>query len=101
MSILPWFPKNSPTRNLVTRRELQAAITDAVKKSDPDCEAFVDVIVQMQTPKSRFDANWVIRGIKFGKADRYKSTKALIVIVELLQSEFNLSEGDPVKRDGG
>ena len=55
--MLPWFSKESPTRNLVNRSELQSAITDAVKKSDPDCEAFVDVIVQMQTPKSRFDEN--------------------------------------------
>jgi hypothetical protein len=98
VSILPWFPKESPTRNVVTRSQLQSAITDAVKKSDPECEVFVDVIVQMQTPKSRFDANWAIRGIKFGKADREKSTKALEAIVERLQSKYNVSEDQPVKK---
>jgi hypothetical protein len=55
----------------------------------------------METPKSRFDANWAIRGIKFGKADREKSTKALEAIVERLQSGFKLSEDRAVKKDGG
>jgi hypothetical protein len=96
---LTWLWKKSPTRNPITRSELQSAIADAVKKSDPGCEAFVGVIVRKQTPKSRFDANWTVRGIRFGQADRDTSGKAVAIIVERLQREFSLAE-DPHVQEG-
>ena len=85
-------------RNPVTRSDLQAAITDAVKKSAPGCEAFVGVIVQRATPTSSVDANWTIRGIKFGAADRDKSSQAVAAIVERMQQEFKLSEDHRVQK---
>jgi hypothetical protein len=80
------------TLSSVSRERLQSAITNAVKKADPDCEAFVGVIVQRETPKAPLDANWAIRGVRFGKADRDKSSKALTTIVERMQREFSLAE---------
>jgi polysaccharide pyruvyl transferase WcaK-like protein len=70
---------------------LQSVIANAVKESDSDCN-FVDVIIDYTNPGSKLDANWFIRGIRFGKSDRQKASQAIAVIVEQLQREFNLSE---------
>jgi hypothetical protein len=60
-------------------------------KAAPGCEAFVDVIVQRTTPKSRLDTNWEIRAIRFGGMDRQIAREALTPIVELMQREFRLT----------
>jgi len=72
-----------------TAEELESTITEAVKAA-PGCEAFVGVIVQRTTPKSRLDANWELRGIKFGRADRRIAKEVLTPIVERMQREFRL-----------
>ena len=85
----------SDDRSSVSRDRLQLAITEAVKKADPDCESFIGVIVQRETPEASLDANWAIRGVRFGKADRDKSSKALAAIVGRMQREFALDPVDP------
>jgi hypothetical protein len=75
-----------------TAEELELMITEAVKAA-PDCEAFVGVVVQRITRKSRLDANWELRGTKFGRADRKIAREALTPIVERIQREFRLPEG--------
>jgi hypothetical protein len=75
--------------------ELELMITEAVKAA-PGCEAFVGVIIQRITPKSRLEANWELRGIRFGAMDRQIAREALIPIVERTQREFRLTEG-PIK----
>jgi hypothetical protein len=82
----------SGDRSLITSTKLQSAITEAVKKSVPGCEAFVGVIVQRTTPKSRFDANWALRGVKFGRADRDSADEAVKAIVKRMQREFHISD---------
>jgi hypothetical protein len=67
------------------------AISEAIKAT-PDCEAFVGVIVEKTKSKSRLDANWSIRGIKFGKAPKEAVNQALTGIVQRLQQDFTLSE---------
>jgi hypothetical protein len=98
---LAWLPKkqSSDDRSSVSRVDLQSAITEAVKKADPDCEAFVGVIVQRETPQERFDANWAIRGVRYGNADRDKCSKALTTIVERMQREFVLAPHVPGSSD--
>ncbi len=76
----------------IARAKLELAIADAVKEAAPGCEAFVGVIIQHSTPRSRFDANWALRGVKFGKASRETVNEALATIVERMQREFRLSE---------
>ena len=76
----------------IARAKLELAIAEAVKEAAPGCEAFVGVIIQHSTPRSRFDANWALRGVRFGKADRETVNKALATIVERMQREFRLSE---------
>ena len=93
--IMLWIGKSVDNRQAISRADLAAAITDAVKNSNPDCAAFVDVIVQHIKPKSQFDPNWAIKGIRFGRSDRQKATQAIGTIVERMQREFKLSEEAP------
>jgi hypothetical protein len=78
-------------RDLISRDEMQAAITEAVKKANPDCEAFVGVFVERTKRASILEANWALKGIKFGRADRSKAGDAVNRIVERMQCDFNLS----------
>jgi hypothetical protein len=87
-------------RKRISREEMQAAITKAVKKADPDCEPFVGVIVEWTKRSSLVEANWSIRGIRFGRADRNKAGDAVNRIVQRMQCDFNLSN-DSFGEDGG
>src|SRR6516162_10286052 len=78
-----------------TTEELELMITEAVQAA-AGCEAFVSVTIQRTTPKSRLDATWELRGIKFGRTDRKLAREALTPIVERMQREFCLTEG-PIK----
>jgi hypothetical protein len=91
-SAAPAIDSGSGDRSLITSTKLQSAITEAVKKSVPGCEAFVGVIVQRTTPKSRFDANWALRGVKFGRADRDSANEAVKAIVKRMQREFHITD---------
>ena len=74
--------KSTDDRSLIASETLQSAITEAVQKAEPTCETFVGVVVQHITPKSRFDANWALKGVKFGRADREKANQAVTTVVE-------------------
>jgi hypothetical protein len=87
----PRSPKKNHGREFVSSTILQLAITEAVRTFDPSCELFVGVFIERATTKSRSDANWAIKGIKFGKANRDKCVQAVATIVERMQLEFNLS----------
>ena len=90
---MAWHRKKpSDIRSAVSRARLKSAITKAVKKADPKCRGFVGVIVQRETPKAHLDANWSIRGVRFGNADRDMCGSALTTIVERMQREFSLAE---------
>jgi hypothetical protein len=85
-----WWSKDR--RVSMTTPELELVISDAVKKAAPGCEDFVGVIVRHKRPKSHLDANWAIRGAKFGKAARPVADEALAAVVGRMQREFLLSE---------
>jgi hypothetical protein len=78
---------------------MQAAIVEAVKKADPACEPFMGVIVELTKGSSLLEANWAIKGIKFGRADRNKAGNAVNRVVERMQRDFNLSNG-PLGENG-
>jgi hypothetical protein len=84
-------------RTLMSREGLEAAITEVVKKQ-PECEGLVGVVVMHEAPKSPSDTNWTLRGIRFGRADREKASKAIAVVVELGQRDFYLSDA-PLSED--
>ncbi len=92
---MAWRPlRKLDTRNVVSRKHLETAITAAVKS---DCDAFVGVIIQRAQPKSRMDPNWAVRGVRFGRADRDKVGKLLATVVERMQREFNLADDEDDK----
>jgi hypothetical protein len=68
------------------------AITAAVKESDPQCEPFVGVLIEHHAPRSRDDANWAIKGIRFGRAARDKCSAALVVVIDKMQGAFELRQ---------
>jgi hypothetical protein len=69
---------------------LEAAITTAVRRSDPNCEGFVGVVVGECHRKSIQDSNWTIRGIRFGTAKRESCNSAISLIVDRLQQQFEI-----------
>jgi hypothetical protein len=83
--------KTNRGREFVSSTILQLAITEAVRTFDPSCELFMGVFVERARAKSSSGANWAIKGIKFGKADRDKCVQAVATIVERMQLEFDLS----------
>jgi hypothetical protein len=84
-----WWSKD--TRVSKTAEELELMIREAVKAA-PGCDAFVGVIIQRTKQKSREDANWELRGIRFGGMDRQIAREVLTPIVERMQREFRLPE---------
>jgi hypothetical protein len=50
---------------------------------------FIGVIVQRA---SSLEANWTIKGVKYGRANRDMANAALATIVERMQHEFGLSD---------
>jgi hypothetical protein len=76
----------------MTTTELESAISEAVKKAAPGCEAFAGVIVRHEKPKSHLDANWAIRGVRFGNADKKLANEILGTVVERMKQEVLLSD---------
>jgi len=88
------LPLSATTRKLdrktIKSGSLEAAIDNAVKKGVQGCENFVGVIVKRTTPKSKFDTNWSLGGVRFGRVDRGKANKAISLIIERMQREYKL-----------
>jgi CspA family cold shock protein len=79
-------------RTSITRAALELAIVEAVRESDPECKALIGVIVERVVPKSPGGANWAIKGIKYGKAERDRCSVAISRCVEEVQREFEVSD---------
>jgi hypothetical protein len=79
-------------RTSVTRAALETTITSAVRETDPQCGAFVGVIVERVVPKSLESINWALKGVKYGKADRDRCDAALSQFLAKKQSEFDVSD---------
>jgi hypothetical protein len=81
-------------KTTISRVSLEEKITVAVK-ADYACEAFVGVIVERLRGKSSLEANWSIKGIKFGRTDRDKAGPMVDEVVEWMQRLYNLSDDHP------
>jgi hypothetical protein len=82
----------SSSRVAIKCAVLEAAIATAVKRSNPSCEPFIGVFVERSAAKSSDEANWAVKGIKFGRAEREPCNAVLSVIVERLKREFEISD---------
>jgi CspA family cold shock protein len=89
-------PKNTEQlkkkRTPITRASLELAIVEAVRESDPQCRTLMAVFIERIVPKSRGGANWAIKGVKYGKAERDRCGAAISRCVEEVQLEFELSD---------
>lgn len=83
--------KLTAERTLITRAALELALAEAVRNS-PQCGAFVGVILERVVPGSPGGANWAVKGVKFGKADRGRCNAVISNCVQERQREFEVSD---------
>lgn len=81
-----------PVRRPISHIDLEQSLADAVRSVGPECEAFVGVIIERVAPETSGGANWAIKGVRYGKADRDRSEAALGIALHEKQLEFVLSD---------
>jgi hypothetical protein len=79
-------------RTSITRASLELTIADAARSSSQDCSALVGIIVERVVPESPGGANWVVKGVKYGKAERDRCSATLFKCVEEGQRDFEVSD---------
>lgn len=80
----------SDGRTGLSRVELEKAMLETIKASGPECESFVAVIVEKMVPAQLGDANWRIKGVKYGRADRERCGPAIAKCERRMQLAFAL-----------
>lgn len=81
-----------PVRKPMTREALEQSLTEAVRASHSEFESFAGVIVERIVPGEPGGANWAVKGVKYGKADRHRSGVVLSHCAEEAQLGFELSD---------
>jgi hypothetical protein len=81
-----------PVRKPITRAALEQSLADAVRSVTPECEAFVGVIIERVVPETPISANWAVKGVRYGKADRDRCEAALGMSLHEKQLEYMLSD---------
>ncbi len=79
-------------RTWIARAALQSALAESVRGSDPQCEGLIEIIVEHVVPRSPDGANWAVKGVKFGTAEREACSAAIAAVVEESQREFEISD---------
>jgi cold shock CspA family protein len=83
---------DEPDRKLITRAALEQSLTDAVRRIAPECQAFVGLIVERVVPETPNGVNWVVKGVRYGKADRDRCQEAIAVSLQEKQQEYILTD---------
>lgn len=81
-----------PVRQPIARADLEQSLADAVRSVAPECVAFVGVIIESAAPEAPDGCNWVVKGVRYGKADRDRCEAALGVCLREKQREYVLSD---------
>jgi hypothetical protein len=76
----------------MTRAALELAIAEAVRTARPECSALVGVVVERMVPTTPGGANWAVKGLKFGKADREQCRAVLSKLVRDGQFDCEISD---------
>jgi hypothetical protein len=79
-------------RTPIARAALELAIAEAVRASSPECSALIAIIVERVVPASPGGANWGVKGIRYGKAERDRCSAVIAACVEEGQREFVLAD---------
>jgi cold shock CspA family protein len=79
-------------RTWITRVALEAALAETVRASDPKCEGLIGIYIECVVPGSTDGANWAVKGVKYGKAEREACSAAISKSAEEGQREFEVSD---------
>jgi cold shock CspA family protein len=79
-------------RTPIKRAALELAIAETVRERDPQCKELMGIIIERIAPTAAGGANWALKGIKYGKADRDRCSVLVATCVEERQREFELSD---------
>ena len=79
-------------RKPMARADLEQSLADAVRSIAPQCQAFVGVIIERVVPQTADGANWVVKGVRYGRADRDQCEAALGMSLREKQLEYLLSD---------
>jgi CspA family cold shock protein len=84
--------QSAKKRTWIARAALESALAETVRGSDSRCEGLIEIIVERIVPGSPDGANWAVKGVKYGKAEREPCSAAISKFVEESQSEFEVSD---------
>jgi CspA family cold shock protein len=84
--------QSAKKRTWIARAALESALAETVRGSDSRCEGLIEIIVERIVPGSPEGANWAVKGVKYGKAEREPCSAAISKFVEESQSEFEVSD---------
>ncbi len=79
-------------RKPMARADLEQSLADAVRSIAPQCQAFVGVIIERVVPQTPEGANWAVKGVRYGRADRDQCEAALGMSLREKQLEYVLSD---------
>jgi hypothetical protein len=79
-------------RTSISRTALESIIAETVRAKDSQFAGLIAVIVERTTPVSPGGANWVVKGVKYGKTDRDLCGEAISTYVEEAQRQYEVSE---------
>jgi hypothetical protein len=79
-------------RTWITRAALELALAETVRGSDPQCEGLIEIIVERVVPRAPDGANWALKGVRYGTAEREVCGAAISKSVEESQREFEVSD---------
>jgi cold shock CspA family protein len=84
--------QSAKKRTWIARAALESALAETVRGSDSRCEGLIEIIVERVVPGSPDGANWAVKGVKYGKAEREPCSAAISKFVKESQSEFEVSD---------
>jgi hypothetical protein len=84
--------KNNLKRTPIPRAALERALAERIRATDRECQGFLKIFVERVVPISHGGANWAVKGVKYGKAERDKCNAAITRCVEESQLEFEISD---------
>lgn len=79
-------------RQSITRAALELTIAEVARSSSPECSALVGIIIERVVPESPGGANWALKGVKYGRAERDPCSAALLGCIEEGQRNFEVSD---------
>jgi len=83
---------DKPVRKPIIRAALEQSLADAVRAVAPECQAFIGVIIERVVPETSGGANWAVKGVRYGRADRDRCEAALGMCLHEKQLEYTLSD---------